>query len=46
LKKYLLAHRFELIVVVLVLASSFYVAFAPANNLMNWYSTEDAFYYL
>jgi len=45
LKKYLLAHRFELIVVVLVLASSFYVAFAPANNLMNWYSTDDAFYY-
>jgi hypothetical protein len=45
LKNYLQAHRFELIVVVLVLISSLYVAFAPANNLMNWYSTDDAFYY-
>jgi hypothetical protein len=45
LKKFLQAHRFELIVVVLVLVSSLYVAFAPANNLMNWYSTDDAFYY-
>lgn len=38
-------HRFELIIVIIVLAASLYVAFAPANNLMNWYSTDDAFYY-
>jgi hypothetical protein len=45
LKKYLQSHRFELVIVLLVLISSLYVAFAPANNLMNWYSTDDAFYY-
>jgi len=45
LKKFLISLRFELIIVLLVLISSLYVAFAPANNLMNWYSTDDAFYY-
>ncbi len=45
MKNYLQTHRFELIVVILVMAASLYVAFAPANNLMNWYSTDDAFYY-
>ncbi len=45
MKKFLLSHRFEIIVVIIVLLSSLYVAFAPANNLMNWYSTDDAFYY-
>jgi hypothetical protein len=28
-----------------VLAVHLYVAFAPANSLMNWYTTDDAFYY-
>jgi hypothetical protein len=45
LNKYFQTHRFELIIVLLVLISSLYVACAPANNLMNWYSTDDAFYY-
>ncbi len=45
LKTLLRTHRFEAIIVLLVLISSLYVAFAPANNLMNWYSTDDAFYY-
>ncbi|HEX7555204.1 MAG TPA: hypothetical protein VF338_01170, partial [Leptolinea sp.] len=45
MKKFLLTRRFELVVVIIVLISSLYVAFAPANNLMNWYSTDDAFYY-
>ena len=45
LKNFLRTHRFEAIIVLLVLISSLYVAFAPANNLMNWYSTDDAFYY-
>jgi hypothetical protein len=44
-KNYLSNHRFELIIVLIVLISSLYVALAPANNLMNWYSTDDAFYY-
>lgn len=45
LKTYLQNHRFELVIVILVLMASLYVAFAPSNNLMNWYSTDDAFYY-
>lgn len=45
MKKFLSAYRFEIFVVIIVLISSLYVAFAPANNLMNWYSTDDAFYY-
>lgn len=40
-----MTHRFELIVIFIVLIASLYVAMAPANNLMNWYSTDDAFYY-
>ncbi len=35
----------ELFLVLIALAGSIYVAFAPANNLMNWYNIDDAFYY-
>lgn len=45
MNNFLRTHRFEAIIVLFVLISSLYVAFAPANNLMNWYSTDDAFYY-
>ncbi len=45
MKTFIQTHRFELIIVVIVLVASLYVACAPANNLMNWYSTDDAFYY-
>ena len=36
---------FEVLILVLVLASHAYVAFAPQNRLLNWYRTDDAFYY-
>jgi hypothetical protein len=36
---------FELLLVLLVLVSHAYAAFAPANSLMNWFTTDDAFYY-
>jgi hypothetical protein len=36
---------FELLLVLFILISHLFVAFAPANNLMNWYTTDDAFYY-
>jgi hypothetical protein len=36
---------FELILIILVLATHAYAAFSPANSLMNWFSTDDAFYY-
>ena len=36
---------FEIILAVAILASNLYVVFAPANSLMNWYTTDDAFYY-
>ncbi|NMB53995.1 MAG: hypothetical protein GYA15_04775 [Leptolinea sp.] len=45
MKKFLSANTFELIIVTIVLISSLYVVWAPANSLMNWYSTDDAFYY-
>lgn len=45
LKNYLSNHRIELIIILIVLFSSCYVALSPANSLMNWYSTDDAFYY-
>ncbi|NPV76541.1 MAG: hypothetical protein HPY59_09235 [Anaerolineae bacterium] len=37
--------RFEIILVILVLFSHGYAAFSPANNLVNWYTTDDAYYY-
>ncbi|MDZ4159892.1 MAG: hypothetical protein U1B80_08890, partial [Anaerolineaceae bacterium] len=36
---------FELILVVLALATQAFVVTAPANSLSNWYTTDDAFYY-
>ncbi len=36
---------FEILILVLVLASHAYVAFAPQNSLLTWYRTDDAFYY-
>lgn len=36
---------FELIIILAVLAVNSFVIFSPANSLMNWYSTDDAFYY-
>ncbi|MEI8133028.1 MAG: hypothetical protein WCG34_11395 [Leptolinea sp.] len=43
--KRLSPHRFEIVIVLIALISAIYVACAPSNNLMNWYSTDDAFYY-
>lgn len=36
---------FELIIVLMVLATQLYVAFMPVDNLLNWFSIDDAFYY-
>ncbi|MCE1255003.1 MAG: hypothetical protein LWX83_15830 [Anaerolineae bacterium] len=43
MKKYRIP--FELILALVVIAANIYVVFAPANSLMNWYTTDDAFYY-
>ncbi|MCC6148329.1 MAG: hypothetical protein IT308_12285 [Anaerolineaceae bacterium] len=37
--------RFEIILILLVLISHGYAAFSPANSLVNWYTTDDAYYY-
>ena len=37
--------KFELILALVVIAANLYVVFAPANSMMNWYTTDDAFYY-
>lgn len=36
---------FELILILVVLLSHVYVATRPPNSLMNWYTSDDAFYY-
>lgn len=36
---------FELGLLVVGLAVHLYIALSPANSLMNWYNTDDAFYY-
>jgi hypothetical protein len=36
---------FEFVIIAIVLVAHLYVFFAPANNLMSWYTTDDAFYY-
>jgi hypothetical protein len=36
---------FEAILVLVVLGLYSYVIFSPENSLMNWYTTDDAFYY-
>jgi len=35
----------EIIIIVLVMLASFYVAFSPANSLTNWYNNDDGFFY-
>lgn len=37
--------RFEIILVLLVLLTHGYAAFSPPNSLVNWYTTDDAYYY-
>lgn len=37
--------HFEILLVVLCVALQLYVVFSPANSLMNWYKSDDAFYY-
>lgn len=41
----LLRSPFEIWIFVIIFLIHAYVAFAPANSLMNWYTTDDAFYY-
>jgi hypothetical protein len=36
---------FELILAAAIIAANLYAVFVPANSLMNWYTTDDAFYY-
>jgi hypothetical protein len=45
LRTKILRSPFEIFLFIAVLAVHLYVAFAPANSLMNWYTTDDAFYY-
>jgi hypothetical protein len=35
----------QVLIVLIALGGSVYVALAPANSLMNWYNIDDAFYY-
>lgn len=35
----------QVFLVIVALAGSVYVAFAPANSLINWFNIDDAFYY-
>jgi hypothetical protein len=37
--------RFEIIITVLILSSHIFIAVSPHNSLMNWFRTDDAFYY-
>jgi predicted small integral membrane protein len=37
--------RFEHILIVLILFTSIYTALTPPSSLINWYSSDDAFYY-
>ncbi len=41
----ILRSPFETFLVVAILLVHIYIALAPANSLMNWYTTDDAFYY-
>lgn len=45
LRSKLLRSPFEVWIFIVILLIHLYVAFAPANSLMNWYTTDDAFYY-
>jgi hypothetical protein len=35
----------EIIIIILVMIASLYVALSPANSLINWYDNDDSFYY-
>jgi hypothetical protein len=37
--------RFEYLLILLVLITAVYAAFTPPSSLINWYSSDDAFYY-
>ncbi len=37
--------RFEILLAALVMFTAFYAAFTPPSSLINWYSSDDAFYY-
>jgi hypothetical protein len=39
------SHWFEFILVIVILGFHIYAAVLPANNMMGWYSSDDAFYY-
>lgn len=39
------SRRFEIGLLTLSLVAGLYVAFLPADSLLNWYSSDDAFYY-
>lgn len=36
---------FEILLVIFILGAHIYAALSPANSLMRWYTTDDAFYY-
>ena len=38
-------HWFEIVLIVINLLVHLYIASRPANTLMNWYTSDDAFYY-
>ncbi len=41
----ILRSPFEIILVAVILIAHIYISLAPANSLMNWFTTDDAFYY-
>jgi hypothetical protein len=45
LRSKLLRSPFEVWILIVILLIHFYVALAPANSVMNWFTTDDAFYY-
>jgi hypothetical protein len=45
LRSKILRSPFEVFIVVAILAAHLYISLAPANSMMNWYTTDDAFYY-
>jgi hypothetical protein len=45
LRSKILRSPFEVTLVAAILLAHIYVSLVPANSLMNWYTTDDAFYY-
>jgi hypothetical protein len=45
LRPKLLRSPFEVTIFIVIILIHLYIALAPANSLMNWYTTDDAFYY-